>query len=316
MASCSLLTDRQDYGRSSNRYFDTPSLSSAYRLQPGPSFPPVSLPLPPSLPPGPIPSLARKPVAPVRPLMGHSQSLPLPPSLSFPRWPPGRTLPLGSSEGPSGNHQSQSLQGGGAAGSSTAGTKRFPAEALAKQGVTMQELTVPRDMNISTNSPDQPPIALRSGQRVMLIRTPKGIYLRMGEKIVKIRVPQALLSLAKGGGGGGGSNDQAGRIKSNGPAEVVTISDSSDSEQQQQQQTSTVTTSGEQGSNVSAATNATAKDLLALVASAANSPMSTSPSTSVGPSSPKASTANPAPPTESSQLKDQAGVPRDDQTNE
>ncbi|XP_059099678.1 helicase ARIP4-like isoform X2 [Tigriopus californicus] len=72
--------------------------------------------------------------------------------------------------------------------------KKFPAEALAKQGVDMQEILIPKDMLIPTNSTGQPPIALKQGQKVMVIRTPKGIYLRMGEKIIKIRLPQGLLS--------------------------------------------------------------------------------------------------------------------------
>ena len=37
-------------------------------------------------------------------------------------------------------------------------------------------------------------IPLKAGDKVMLIQTPKGIYLRMGEKIVKIKLPASLLS--------------------------------------------------------------------------------------------------------------------------
>ena len=37
-------------------------------------------------------------------------------------------------------------------------------------------------------------IPLKAGDKVMLIQTPKGIYLRMGEKIIKIKLPASLLS--------------------------------------------------------------------------------------------------------------------------
>merc|ERR1711915_1160888 len=39
------------------------------------------------------------------------------------------------------------------------------------------------------------PISLTAGQTVMVIRTPKGIYLRMEEKIIKIKQPQAVQNL-------------------------------------------------------------------------------------------------------------------------
>ena len=45
-----------------------------------------------------------------------------------------------------------------------------------------------------TTFPDTGTIALKAGEKVMLIQTPKGIYLRMGEKIIKIKLPSALLS--------------------------------------------------------------------------------------------------------------------------
>lgn len=75
---------------------------------------------------------------------------------------------------------------------SQAATSRFPAEALAKQGVSMQEVIAPRDLTIPTNNPHHQPVFLKKDQRVMVIRTPKGIYLRMGEKIIKIRLPPGL----------------------------------------------------------------------------------------------------------------------------
>lgn len=122
--------------------------------------------------------------------------------------------------------------------------KKFPAEALAKQGVDMQEILIPKDMLIPTNSTGQPPIALKQGQKVMVIRTPKGIYLRMGEKIIKIRLPQGLLS-AMVNGNLGQEQPQQHRVPSQPPQtatgssnshlnggenDVVTLSDSSSDE--------------------------------------------------------------------------------------
>ena len=43
------------------------------------------------------------------------------------------------------------------------------------------------------SSGNEDTIALKAGQKVMLIQTPKGVYLRMGEKIIKIKVPSSLL---------------------------------------------------------------------------------------------------------------------------
>jgi RAD54-like protein 2 len=77
---------------------------------------------------------------------------------------------------------------------------RFPFEALArKEGVKLQEVLVPRDIVIPTKG--QQPIALKAGQRVMLIKTPKGIYLRLKDQIVKIKVPNGLLPFGSFGGG-------------------------------------------------------------------------------------------------------------------
>merc|ERR1719228_2531317 len=67
-------------------------------------------------------------------------------------------------------------------------------QALSKQGVGLQQVTVPRDLVIPTGS-DTEPISLTAGQSVMVIKTPKGIYLRMEEKIIKIKQPQAVQGL-------------------------------------------------------------------------------------------------------------------------
>ena len=63
-------------------------------------------------------------------------------------------------------------------------TPRFPKptlnttsalEALSKQGVGLQQVTVPRDLVIPTGT-SAARISLTAGQSVMVIRTPKGIY--------------------------------------------------------------------------------------------------------------------------------------------
>ena len=82
-------------------------------------------------------------------------------------------------------------------------TPRFPKptlnttsalEALSKQGVGLQQVTVPRDLVIPTGT-STAPISLTAGQSVMVIKTPKGIYLRMEEKIIKIKQPHAVQGL-------------------------------------------------------------------------------------------------------------------------
>lgn len=85
-------------------------------------------------------------------------------------------------------------------------------EVLSRQGVGLQQVIVPRDLVIPTGQ-DSAPISLTQGQTVMVIKTPKGIYLRMDEKIIKIKQPgavQGLLEAGEGyrsGQGRGSSND-------------------------------------------------------------------------------------------------------------
>ena len=69
--------------------------------------------------------------------------------------------------------------------------------ALSRQGVEIQQVIVPRNLTIPTNT-NEPPLALEAGQSVMVIRTPKGIYLRMEEKIIKIRQAGAVSGLLEG----------------------------------------------------------------------------------------------------------------------
>lgn len=52
-------------------------------------------------------------------------------------------------------------------------------------------------MTIPTNNGDPPTITLQKGQQVMVIRTPKGMYLRIGEKIIKIKLSAAMMANLK-----------------------------------------------------------------------------------------------------------------------
>ncbi len=68
----------------------------------------------------------------------------------------------------------------------------FPMEALAKKdGVKLQEFQVPRDLSIPTKGPV--PISLKAGQKVILIKTPKGVYIKVKNQIVKIRMPNGMM---------------------------------------------------------------------------------------------------------------------------
>ena len=69
--------------------------------------------------------------------------------------------------------------------------------ALSRQGVEIQQVVVPRNLQIPTNT-NEPPLSLEAGQSVMVIRTPKGIYLRMDEKIIKIKQQGAVSGLLEG----------------------------------------------------------------------------------------------------------------------
>lgn len=67
-------------------------------------------------------------------------------------------------------------------------------QALSKQGVSLNQVVVPRDLSIPTG-PSTPPVCLQAGDKVVVIKTAKGIYLKMGEKIIKIKQPQAVVGL-------------------------------------------------------------------------------------------------------------------------
>lgn len=54
--------------------------------------------------------------------------------------------------------------------------------------MSAQEMTLPLDVVIPTNSPDKGSIVLKAGQRVMVLKSPKGIYMQLESgKIIAIR---------------------------------------------------------------------------------------------------------------------------------
>ena len=78
-------------------------------------------------------------------------------------------------------------------------------------------------MTIPTNNGDPPTITLHKGQQVMVIRTPKGMYLRIGEKIIKIKLSAAMMAQLK-------SASTPEESVGQGPPQVVTLDSSSDSD--------------------------------------------------------------------------------------
>ncbi|XP_033150709.1 helicase ARIP4 [Drosophila busckii] len=67
-------------------------------------------------------------------------------------------------------------------------TRWIPAEVWQRQGMTAQEMTLPLDVVIPTNSSDKSNIILKAGQRVMVLKSVKGIYMQLESgKIIAIR---------------------------------------------------------------------------------------------------------------------------------
>lgn len=82
--------------------------------------------------------------------------------------------------------QQRGAEGLGARG--MAGSRWIPAEVWQRQGMSAQEMTLPLDVVIPTNSPDKGSIVLKAGQRVMVLKSPKGIYMQLESgKIIAIR---------------------------------------------------------------------------------------------------------------------------------
>ncbi|KAH8291318.1 hypothetical protein KR054_010563 [Drosophila jambulina] len=67
-------------------------------------------------------------------------------------------------------------------------TRWIPADVWQRQGMTAQEMTLPLDVVIPTNSADKANIILKAGQRVMVLKSAKGIYMQLDSgKIIAIR---------------------------------------------------------------------------------------------------------------------------------
>ncbi|XP_011301973.1 uncharacterized protein [Fopius arisanus] len=82
--------------------------------------------------------------------------------------------------------QQRGAEGLGARG--VVGSRWIPAEVWQRQGMSAQEMTLPLDVVIPTNSPDKSSIVLKAGQRVMVLKSPKGIYMQLESgKIIAIR---------------------------------------------------------------------------------------------------------------------------------
>lgn len=64
----------------------------------------------------------------------------------------------------------------------------IPAEHWQRQGMTAQEMTLPLDVVIPTNQPDKGNIVLKAGQKVLVLKSPKGVYMQLESgKIVAIK---------------------------------------------------------------------------------------------------------------------------------
>lgn len=64
----------------------------------------------------------------------------------------------------------------------------IPAEHWQRQGMTAQEMTLPLDVVIPTNQADKGNIVLKAGQKVLVLKSPKGVYMQLESgKIVAIK---------------------------------------------------------------------------------------------------------------------------------
>lgn len=64
----------------------------------------------------------------------------------------------------------------------------IPAEHWQRQGMTAQEMTLPLDVVIPTNQPEKGNIVLKAGQKVLVLKSPKGVYMQLENgKIVAIK---------------------------------------------------------------------------------------------------------------------------------
>ncbi|XP_054709263.1 uncharacterized protein LOC129218968 [Uloborus diversus] len=89
--------------------------------------------------------------------------------------------------------------GGGALRSGTTATPITASQSLMsslfKQGVMVQKLTMPSNVSIPVLTPGAPPVVIPAGQDVLVLRTPKGVYLRLPDgRIIAVQLPPSLLA--------------------------------------------------------------------------------------------------------------------------
>uniref|UniRef100_A0A1A9W123 Uncharacterized protein n=1 Tax=Glossina brevipalpis TaxID=37001 RepID=A0A1A9W123_9MUSC len=78
-------------------------------------------------------------------------------------------------------------------------TRWIPAEVWQKQGMTAQEMSLPLDVVIPTNSSNKSKIVIKAGQRVMVLKSAKGIYMQLDSgKIIAIRTMNKPNAISKG----------------------------------------------------------------------------------------------------------------------
>uniref|UniRef100_A0A1A9V6H7 Helicase ARIP4 n=1 Tax=Glossina austeni TaxID=7395 RepID=A0A1A9V6H7_GLOAU len=78
-------------------------------------------------------------------------------------------------------------------------TRWIPAEVWQKQGMTAQEMSLPLDVVIPTNSSNKSKIVIKAGQRVMVLKSAKGIYMQLDSgKIIAIRTMNKPNVISKG----------------------------------------------------------------------------------------------------------------------
>ncbi|VEN36357.1 unnamed protein product [Callosobruchus maculatus] len=88
----------------------------------------------------------------------------------------------------------------------------IPAEHWQRQGMTAQEMTLPLDVVIPTNQPEKGNIVLKAGQKVLVLKSPKGVYMQLESgKIVAIKT--AIKAKEKHDDGGGAGLDPTKALK-------------------------------------------------------------------------------------------------------
>nr|CAI5867432.1 unnamed protein product [Callosobruchus analis] len=64
----------------------------------------------------------------------------------------------------------------------------IPAEHWQRQGMTAQEMTLPLDVVIPTNQPEKGNIVLKAGQKVLVLKSPKGVYMQLESGKIRLLI--------------------------------------------------------------------------------------------------------------------------------